>query len=163
MILGFDPGATGGYALIGPLDGSIQEAGPMPRIGKEWDGDKIRQLVERSTVVALEWVNAGAVPSRFAAFSFGEGFGLLQGVAIGQRKQIEKVRPKAWQKDMVPLMPAKERGMRPANRKKIVKEACKAAAIRLWPNKSELIREMKDGAVDALLIAEWCRRNIASK
>lgn len=156
MILAWDPGATGGYAML--HGDSLTGWGKMPRIGKEWDLDRIRSLTEHATAVVIEHVNAGAVPSRFAAFSFGEGFGMLRATAAALRKPVHLVRPQAWQKVMLTGLPAKRKGQKPAARKKEVKAFAKAMALRLRPMDSEAIRGMGDGAVDALLMAEWFRR-----
>lgn len=161
MILAWDPGATGGYVRL-QNDGALVASGRMPRIGKEWDLDLIRLVTELASVVVIEHVNAGAVPSRFAAFSFGEGFGMLRATAATLRRPVHLIRPQVWQKVMLQGLPPKTKDQKPAARKKEVKAFAKAMALRLRPKDSEQIRAMKDGEIDALLIAEWFRRTMPS-
>lgn len=158
MILAWDPGATGGYARL--LGNDLIAWGPMPRIGKEWDLDGIRMVTEEASMVLIEHVNAGAVPSRFSAFSFGEGFGVLRATASALRKPCHLVPAKRWQKVMLPGLPPKAKDMKPAARKREVKAFAKAMALRLRPLDSEKIRRMGDGAIDALLLALYARQTI---
>lgn len=158
MILAWDPGATGGYVRM--AGDELIAWGPMPRIGKEWDLDSIRMISGEASMVVIEHVNAGAVPSRFAAFSFGEGFGVLRATAAALRKPVHLVRPQTWQKVMLPGLPPKKKGQKPTARKKQVKDFARAMALRLRPMDSEKIRKMKDGPIDALLLALYAKQTI---
>lgn len=100
-ILAIDPGAKGGIAWQQIMDGHAPRqdgVAPMP----ETNGDVLailRQLWEPGATCYIEHV-VGFIPGGGAGamFTFGEGFGYLQGVLDALGYRVVRVRPAAWQK-----------------------------------------------------------------
>lgn len=108
----------------------------------------------------MEDVHAIFGASAKSTFNFGWSLGIIEGVLSGMGIAYTKVAPKEWQREMW-------QGIRPVyksgNSKAIdTKATSLLAAKRLFPNE-DLRRSARatlphDGIVDALLMAEYCRR-----
>lgn len=145
--IGIDPGLKGGLAAI--YDDQQPDIWPMPTIS---NGTKqtvntatiitiLVELVGPTRMIALEKVNAGAVKSRMSAFSFGRGYGRIEGALDGLGRAYDYVAPQDWTRALgIPRGAGKAEHI--------------ATAQRLFPTATIT----SDGEADALLIAEWCRR-----
>jgi hypothetical protein len=170
MILGIDPGKEGAVVL---LSGDGKEIIPftMPVIGKELDRQTLlKNLISigqtYNPYVYVENVHAIHGCSAASTFSFGYVCGALHTAIEAARLSYTLVSPKTWQKEMfqgIPVLrkPApkgKKRG--PVDTKKMAL----IAAQRLFPTidlrASIRCKNPHEGIVDALLIAEYGRRQL---
>tara|TARA_B100000700_G_scaffold189815_1_gene209193 strand:- start:54660 stop:55127 length:468 start_codon:yes stop_codon:yes gene_type:complete len=98
MIVGIDPGQTGGIAHLA----SEGHAGaiPMPLTGKEIDGHAIAATLRELSpqVVIIEKVHAMPKQGVSSTFKFGMGFGLVIGVCEALGIPYRLVTPQAWKK-----------------------------------------------------------------
>lgn len=151
LLIAFDPGKTGGYATMDTsLATPLIEWGAMPLVGKDFDGRTIRTLMEDCDKVFIEKVTSFACMGQFSAFQFGTGWGILQGIAVGLGLSYELVTPKQWQV----MTTGRQKGAEGKNQSR-------AMAMQLFP---ECAKECKlksnDGIAEAILIAEYARRNL---
>lgn len=140
LIAGIDPGQSGGIAIL-TFTGEIVAVWPMP----ETEHEVIQGLAEfqaRLAVVALEKV--GPMPKQGVAsvFKFGRSYGFLRGALTAMLIRVEDVRPQEWQKAL---------GCMSGGKKAVTRQK----AQQLWP---KCYRRITDKIADALLIAEWARR-----
>lgn len=99
MIIGIDPGKTGGIAYI---KGSEVRAYPMPDTAYEvmWLFDKIRRFAGTDLLhVILEQVHASPQMGVSSAFTFGRGFGNLEMLVLCRLtpERLVMVTPQKWQ------------------------------------------------------------------
>jgi len=148
IFIGADPGATGALAAI-KEDRRIVALFDYP-------GDEI--ILTRSVeellldhpnedfFAALEKVGTRPGQSAQSVLKFGVNYGIWKGVLAGLHISYEIVTPQKWQKGVIAKAEDKEPAM--------------AAAGRMFPD--AVIRGPRggkiDGRADALLIADWCRR-----
>jgi crossover junction endodeoxyribonuclease RuvC len=142
-IIGVDPGANGGVAVI--YESGRACAWPMPA-----DSDLIELLrdlmnVEGDVKVTafLEQVGGfiGKGQPGSAMFQFGDSFGFLRGVLQALGISTELVRPQTWQRGLAGL-----RGLEGAARKRALRDH----ASRIFPDLKPTL-----ATADALLIARW--------
>lgn len=122
------------------------------------DGHTIRDwLIEMGPVdmVILEQVGSMPGEGSVSAFTFGEGFGLIQGLLIALDRPWQLVRPQKWTKD---LNLPRDKG------------AHRLAAQRLFPQCADLFaskreggaatsKDIAEGRADAALLCHWFARN----
>ncbi|MDH6311132.1 hypothetical protein M2451_003999 [Dysgonomonas sp. PFB1-18] len=156
----FDVGKDGGIVIF--RDEKLIYKGVMPTIGNQIDLLGIRKILaeldSNNSHFAVEDVHAIFGASAKSTFNFGWSLGVLEGMLVGMGIPYTKVAPKEWQKLMW-------QGVQPVYKsgKSIdTKATSLLAANRLFPNedfrKSERAEKPHDGIVDALLMAEYCRR-----
>ena len=147
-VLGIDPGKTGAVC-------AMHADGPDVRRFPE-DGDPLETMAELMSEyyiahAYLERVSAMPGNGAVSMFNFGRGYGLIQGWLRGLLIPFTLVSPRVWQKEL-------HLGCSGAD----AKARSAQAAKQLFPA-AELVlprcRKPHDGMVDALLIAEWGRRN----
>lgn len=100
-VMGIDPGKSGGLAVIEIIGGSIRARGiPMPLAGKLIDGQEIASFVAaaKPQMVVVEAVHSMPKQGVSSSFTFGMGFGIIQGVLLGSRTPYRLVTPQAWKK-----------------------------------------------------------------
>jgi crossover junction endodeoxyribonuclease RuvC len=168
MIIGMDPGLSGGLALV-DNSGNIVCCQTMPAGETGVSGIELTRVLKNYMVLehqkkrgvgavddgGLRAVveQVGCMPGQgvCSVFTFGTGFGILQGVLSALEIPWELVRPQRWQKEVCAGIPGKD-----------PKKRSLEAARRLWPSRtwlaSERCRKPHDGMVDAALIAEYGRR-----
>lgn len=149
VYIGIDPGAKGSMATIHPDGISL-----VP-----WDETimyivNLREIVDNSQgmriVAAVEHV--GAMPGQgvVSMFNFGKNFGTILGILHALKIPFELVRPQRWMKYF---------GITGDKNNHI------AVAHRLFPEvslkRTKRCSKDDDGHADALLLAEWARRNMA--
>ena len=147
ICIGVDPGQSGGYAAV-----IIREDGTREAWAHEWSregfvADMAALAREGITFAAVERV--GAMPGQGvrSTFTFGEGYGFIQGALSALMIPFDTVPPKVWKK-------AYSLGND--------KAASIACAHRLFPGVS-LRRSARcvkdhDGMAEALLIAAYAQR-----
>lgn len=139
IILGIDPGKSGGFATLfedGSATGAVA-ALPMPLSPH----DLVDALNWTSPAVAyLERVASSPQMGVKSAFTFGQGFGVILGVLAALEIRTELVAPGVWQRAMGCLS-------------KGDKNVTKRKAQQLFPGLT-----VTHAIADALLIAEYGRR-----
>ena len=133
IILGIDPGKSGGYAVF--ADGkcvAVESFDPRAAIS-----DLIRT---KPDIAYLEQVHSMPAQGVHSVFTFGENFGWWQGVLQALEIPFERVTPQKWQKAMSCLS-------------KGDKNVTKKRAAELFPK-----IKVTHAIADALLIAEYGRR-----
>lgn len=138
--IGCDPGQSGGIAIIS--EGLPPWAVKMPETERDLY-DTIRALrawSDRECVAALEFVRSSPQMGVTSAFTFGMGYGLLRMALIASEIPFRDVTPNVWQK----AMQCQTKGD---------KNVSKAKAQQLFPS-----MKITHAIADALLIAEWLRR-----
>lgn len=158
-VIGFDPGNSGAWTLLGPR-GSLLDFGRFP----------LRQHGRRKVVSALDlaWTlrdrglqhaaveEVHAMPGQGVSsmFTFGRGLGVIEGLLGSWGITPSYYRPKAWQAVMLEGLP---RGTQ-------VKQSAVSRAVELWPSLAEPL-EVKAawGVADAALIAECHRRALVAR
>jgi crossover junction endodeoxyribonuclease RuvC len=151
MILGIDPGKTGGVAIL-ENDGRIVVAYTMPSM-QELHTELMCYDIDMCYVEKAQSFPGQGIAS---AFTYGDHFGQLQGLLIALHLPYELVPPVTWSRAMLAGV-AEPRSAE----KKIKKDKTRnfEAARRLFPD-FEALRKNKPhtGITDALLLAEWGRR-----
>lgn len=147
IIIGIDPGLTGAIAILSDLphvepsiedmpvaDGSIDPAG-LSALLANYD-DARMAYVERVSAMPKQGVSS--------TFKFGTGYGMVLGVLAALEIPYALVTPGVWKK---------------AYGLSSDKEQCRARALQLFPALAGDMKRKKDhGRAEALLIAEWGRR-----
>lgn len=149
-IIGIDPGVTGGIAFY---DGDWHVE-PMPAIpaGKKRELDfamirrKLSGFSSGKVTVFIEKVSPVPKGSAMSAFTFGAGWGMLQGLCTGLVLPFQLIPAQTWQKTMTG-----------GKGKSKFPKITILTAHRLFPYLAETIRD-HDGMADALLIGEYGRR-----
>ena len=163
--LGVDPGFSGALAAVGGIevfvfDTPILVTGRKQRGGKvkakrEYDLDGVVALLRRFPPASVAHVGLELVASRpdqgvSSMFAFGQGFGMWEmGLKFAGFKYT-RVPPQKWQRAML-------EGVGPEHDGAILR------AKQLFPRVSfEGVRGgARDGRADAILIAEYVRRQVA--
>lgn len=160
--IGVDPGKSGAIVLISEDKADIVWF-PMPLVGDQIDESKLcillKDLNECGVVhCCVEDVHSIFGVSAKANWSFAYGAGLLSGIITALHIPLTKVQPKVWQKELFQGTPIikKEKGLD-------TKPMALFTVQRLFPEvnllRSSRCKKPDEGAIDALLIAEYCRRN----
>ena len=165
--IGIDPGKESYIVEITP-EGEIV-FNQIPMIGEEIDVRGLNEIFLNISLhsadiqAVIENVHAIFGASAKSTFSFGKTVGVLESLLVAHDIPFTKVQPKTWQKEMwegVPNMKhPSSTGLTAVNDTKGMSEI---AAKRLFP-KIDLKRTPRckvsdQNKVDALLIAEFCRR-----
>lgn len=138
LILGCDPGKSGGLALIGP--DSVETTKMPDTVGDLVD--TLRSLTAGKTVTAfVEKVHAMPRQGVCSVFTFGRGLGNLEAALQALGVPMRWVRPQEWQKALGCLTGGD-------------KNVSKRRAQELFP-----ALKITHATADALLIAEFGRRN----
>lgn len=156
MIIGIDPGLSGGIAVCGH-DGRLRSATNIPTV---LIGTKMRIDVNALITVLLPWrSDDAAVYLEFvssmprqgvaSAFNFGRTFGEIHGVVAALRFRVHLVPSQVWKFQMG--LRAKE-----DTTVKTRKTASLLQAKRLFPEHAHLFERVKDdGRAEAALIAHY--------
>lgn len=152
IVVGIDPGKTGAIAYLTPK----VEALVMPEISDfaQFIWQLAQPMRAENLHVYIEKCQSMPKQGVASSFSYGRHFGELLGVLVAYRIAHTLVPPKTWTRVMhagTALSSAKERSL----------EACR----RLFPDYNLLATPRSTvphtGLVDALLIAEYGRRDLA--
>lgn len=156
VYIGVDPGTTGALAFL--HNGSLTVVDVPTLMVRRGRTDKAHvdvAAVWRTVACMLDLAGearavieaVGGVPgqSASAAFNFGRAAGQVEAVLTVAGARISYVAPRVWQ------MGLQVRGG---------KDGSRARASQLFPEHAHLFRRVKDdGRADAVLIAEYGRRN----
>lgn len=135
--IGIDPGVSGGIAVIFGNGGV--DAFKMPDTPQAV-AQLIREHRTDRTWAYLERVASSPQMGVVSAFTFGRGWGVIQGVLAALEIPYDLVTPTVWQKSMGCLT-------------KGDKNKSKAKAAAMFPT-----IKVTHAVADALLLAEYCRR-----
>jgi len=160
--LGIDPGKDGAFIIIND-EKEIVKISLIPTIGNEYDKLEMIKIVEAYDIkhAVLENVHAPQLGGRTSCFEFGRGKGLLEMLLFALEIPHTQVLSRTWQKEMWSGIRIQ---YKPGSTKKTkdTKATSLLAAKSLFPSQDlrKSIRATKphDGIVDALLMAEFCRR-----
>ena len=146
--IGIDPGRTGAIAVLNASPGGELFVLDMPYLGDEPDVRTIHGLISCycDAFVAIERQQAMPQQGVTSTFTTGKGFGMLLAAIYIANAKVVVPRPTEWKKDM---------GIPP----KSDKDYSRMLAKRLFPT-AELQRAKDHGRAEALLLAEWCRRQV---
>lgn len=136
-ILGIDPGTTGAIGMVTPM----VDTWDMPATPKDL-ADLFARFDPNTTRVYVEAVHSMPGQGVASSFTFGQGYGVILGVLAAYGFPHRLVAPATWKRAM---------GVT-SN-----KDACRRLAQQLFPT-AALARKRDDGRAEALLIAEWGRR-----
>lgn len=163
-LIGFDPGLSGGIAVLSH-SGLILHYQKMPVKPVFEDGQKTgKRIIDIAQVAAIlhkfspdhvfiERVHAMPKQGVTSTFTFGMGYGMILGLCLALEAvmQTQLIPPQRWQKFMY------------ANLSGVDELEPKARAMarfgELWPSLLEQ-NVTHDGIIDAMLIAEYGRRNL---
>jgi crossover junction endodeoxyribonuclease RuvC len=145
-IIGIDPGLSGAIARPMP-DGSV-DLWDMPTIDirgkRRVDAHSLCALIVNAgpvDMVVLEQVQGVQGSGATSAFTFGEGFGLIQGILVALERPVTLVRPQRWTAD---LGVSRDKGEH------------RRTAMGLFPASAQMFARVKDdGRADAALLAHW--------
>jgi hypothetical protein len=169
VYVGMDPGKLGAMTIMYP-DGNIKILG-FPIIGKEYDLQEFKKIFMRMRFnhhIIIEDVKALQGAMKAGNWSLSRGKTILEVMASCFDIPYTLVHSKTWQKEMWQGVPMQYKPTKTASgRKKTDTKAMSLiAAKRLFPDvdlrdpnrKTEKAMKIHDGAVDALLLAEYGRR-----
>ena len=150
-ILGIDPGLSGALAIISGDELHVLDMPVAEVRGKRViDAARLAHLVKLGfpympNHVVLEHVQGVQGSGATSAFSFGRGFGLVEGVISALGFPLTLVRPQSWTKA---IGVSRDKGEH------------RLVASRLWPRHADLFARVKDdGRADAALLAHWYVRH----
>lgn len=160
--IGIDPGSKGFIAVVYPEGGkeflALNDT-DYHDVAKWLDG--VNVMSEKNCVCCMESIHTVFGSSAKATFSFGETFGVLQGLLIALGIPYHLVPPKMWQKE---IWITQDKVYKTAGGKKSVdnKPTSINAARRLFPDvdfrRTPKCTKMDDNKCDAMLICEYGRR-----
>ncbi|MDC0426440.1 crossover junction endodeoxyribonuclease RuvC [Pelagibacteraceae bacterium] len=152
LIVGIDPGLSGGIAIL--EDNKVKKMFDMPVMS---DGKKnkrqlnsalLAQLIKENiedienSVMVVEQVNAMPGQGVTSMFNFGQTFGAIKGICAALELPIFFVRPAKWKKHFELINSSKD-----ASRTKV---------IEMYPSIAEKLSKKKDvNKSDAILIARY--------
>jgi hypothetical protein len=149
ILIGVDPGASGGIAVIHG-NGSV-DAWPVPDTERDVF-EALRDIAAMPCRATIERVSPQPQNGAMGNFSFGRSYGGLRMALVAAGIPFDSVPPGVWQRAFS-LPTLKAAGSRTAK-----KNAHKARAQELFPSV-----KVTHAVADALLIAEWGRRTCAGQ
>lgn len=151
IYLGCDPGVTGGWAVL-DKEGEVLASykfesisafkAEMETLTDTW---LIRGCVEESTLPMIFNMKTKSFMPRKGSQEYKRQVGKWEGALEALGVSHELVRPQKWQKMLLGDVP-----------KGKTKEYALSYAQKKWPHLN--LKKKDDGIVDALCIAEYCRR-----
>lgn len=149
IYIGIDPGKKGGYALV--CDGDVDT--------HPWDDEgfviwligvkAVAEANDEHILAAVEKVGAMPGNGSVSMFNFGKSAGYIEGVLTALGIPYQLVPPRRW-KAAFSLTNDKGRSI----------EVCKKLFPGVDLKRTERCKVDSDGKAEALLIAEWGRRNL---
>jgi hypothetical protein len=156
--LGVDPGEHGGAALVHSSGKLLKDRDGLIRccdFKKNSEHDIARWfdfevgILNHGLRAALEKVWSSPQMGVASAFAFGWNYGLARTLLVCNKITFEEPIPRRWQKDLA-IRPRGKKEGQPDFKKRL-----RARAQELWPQYAE---QITPAIADALLIAEWLRR-----
>ena len=171
--VGIDIGSDGAYAIFG-VYGEDLSYGKIPKVSEEQDMSQLANIISHHGFddihVVIEDLHSVFGSSAKSNFAFGQNNGLIKGMLQTLQIPYTLIGPKKWQKEMwqgirpVEILVKGKTNKDGSPKYKVdTKATSLIAAKRLFPKETFLATERSkvphDGIVDAILIAEYCRRN----
>jgi Holliday junction resolvasome RuvABC endonuclease subunit len=154
IIIGIDPGASGGLAVLVCGDSSEQVIDvatyKMPETERDLL-DLLETCAGKNTKAFLEKVHSSPGMGVSSAFTFGRGYGMIRTALVACRIPFDEVTPQRWQKTIGGLAWS---GKVVQGFKKRDKNVSKRRAQELFPS----VKKVTHAYADAMLIAEHGRR-----
>jgi crossover junction endodeoxyribonuclease RuvC len=146
IYMGIDPGFSGAWAMIDDCSRYVN-CGDMHNDKKHIDTKKVVYEISQARanadmVVVLEAVHSMPGQGVSSSFKFGMAYGVALSIAERFSCPWQLVTPQRWKKDMKLTSDKKE---------------SLSMARQLWPM-APLKRQKDNGRAEALLLAEWFRR-----
>lgn len=138
IFMGIDPGKSGSVAVIlndGAVAGTCLLSASLTDLS-----EFLKQFDLEQAQARIEKVHSSPQMGVKSAFTFGESYGAITGLVVGLGIALDVVRPQEWQKVIGCLSGGD-------------KNVTKARAQALFPR-----TKITHKNADALLIAEYCRR-----
>lgn len=142
MIIGIDPGASGGIAVLS--EGHLATAQKLPETERDIY-DYLEALSWADPIVFLEKVHSMPKQGVSSTFKFGMNYGFLRGLIIALKYPLYDVTPQKWQAVIGCLTHGD-------------KNVSKAKAQQLFT-----LLKITHATADALLIAEYGRRTLVTQ
>lgn len=166
--IGIDIGVMGAIVVLSKDTNEVHETYVMPRIGKMVDIHSLKKLLNyyrsQECHVVFEDLHAIHNSSAGANYTFGFNGGIVEGVVGGLGLPFTRVTAKVWQKEL--FEGVKKLQKKSSSGKTMVNDTKKMALVaaqRLFPKANLLATQRSsvphNGIVDALLIAEYCKRH----
>lgn len=159
IYIGIDIGLKGAISVID--NGKIINH-KMPLVGGKLDVVSIYNILSgynsNNTHTTFEDLGVIFGTSKATAFSMGRQLGILEGMCVALKLPYTKVKAKEWQKEMFKGIEE----IKDSKGKRQTKKMAELAIKRIFPDlilNFEKSKIVSDGLVDAVLIAEWARRN----
>ena len=126
VTIAIDPGAKGGVAFHNERDG-IYEADNLYPLANLMNTITMLRSDDFKLQMVIEDIPpfTGNIIPGSRAFKMGVSYGMLQGLALGERIPCFKITPRDWQKTLPGV-----KGLKGNERKKVLKDIC----VRLYPN-----------------------------
>lgn len=158
--IGFDPGKTGHGVMI---QGNVITKFRYPLIGGEYDIEGMLAIFKNfnkdSCHIVIEDVKALQKPLQAGNWSLSRGKTILETACHYYKLPFTLVHSKTWQKEIWQGIS----DMKKSDGSRDTKSMTLLAIKRLFPDAdlrtSERSKKPDDGVVDALALAEYCRRN----
>lgn len=163
-VMGIDPGKRGAVVCLSVKEAAVLMAVPLPEdmkafarlldeaIGWGYAGG-LQVMIEQAACIRIA-AQGERGRSGTSMFNYGQGFGRLEGVLSTRNVPVGYVRPQIWSKALTGHF-------RPLSEDPKVRALMAVQA--LFPGLGLIqprCRTPHSGIVDALLIAEWGRRNL---
>ena len=150
IYIGIDPGKTGAMAILDG-EGIIVEILEYSKFTLNEFAEALKVIDDPHCFTMIEEVKAMPGNGGTSMFNFGKSYGEMIGIMCGAFQPFELVLPTKWQKEFG-LIRKKTRGGNPESSTD-KKNRHKVVGSRLFPK-----TKMTHAITDALLIAEYCRR-----
>lgn len=148
IVIGIDPGLSGAIVAVDGRDMAYHDMPTVEVRGRRHvDAYRLREILRGmdADMVVLEHVQGVQGTGATSAFSFGRGFGVVEGVLAALEKPTTFVRPQVWTKA---LGVGSDKGEH------------RRAAMRAWPRYASVFSRVKDdGRADAALLCHWWARH----
>lgn len=162
--IGIDIGKKGAIVILAKQPWTnVVDPIPMPMIGDQVDYHMLFEILARykgtNCHVIFEKLGVIFGTGKSTAFSMGHQAGAVEMACIALNLSYTKVPAKQWQKEMFQGV---EEITKKGKSSRDTKAMALIAAKRLFPDYRLTIRKSTiphDGVVDALLMAEYCKRN----
>lgn len=148
LVLGIDPGVTGGLAFYFPAYPDKILAEDIPLAGGEVDVDGIAERIHqlKPTLAIIERASSRPGQGVVSTFKFGMAYGALKATCAALTILTYVVAPGVWKKHF---------------RLDGDKEKSRATAIRLWPGTGHFSRKKDHGRAEAALLARYAAECLA--
>jgi len=147
IVLGIDPGVSGGMALVETVYGTSIVKSAVSFTGKS-EGEIIKAFGHLRAfnfdICYIEKVNSRPGQGHVGTFTFGRAYGFVRGMALSNGLIVRDAYPAIWQSSMDCMT----RGNKNVSKKKAIQ------LFAAW----DRVQKITHATADAILIAEYGRR-----